>query len=111
MTPCVASLALKLHRRQAALTEGGTSARRHESRYFSTLVQISFLKTLYFGQHNEHWAMVYPIIRLNTLSLRFLIGEKPILCYFGQHYEFVKKEEGNLILKWQDLQKANNFNG
>jgi hypothetical protein len=66
-----------------------------------TLVQISFLKTLYFGQHNDHWAMVHPIIPLNTLSLGVLMAINQSFAprYFGQHNEFVKKGKGNLILQ------------
>ena len=32
------------------------------------LVQIRFLKTLYFGQHNEDGTQINPIMLLNTLS-------------------------------------------
>jgi hypothetical protein len=41
-----------------------------------TLVQNGFLKTLYFGQHNEDAALISPIMPLNTLSLGLLRAYK-----------------------------------
>jgi hypothetical protein len=37
-----------------------------------TLVQIRFLKTSYFGQHNEDGTMISPIMPSNTLFLGLL---------------------------------------
>jgi hypothetical protein len=37
-----------------------------------TLVQIGFLKTSYFGQHNEGGPLINPIMPLNTVSLGLL---------------------------------------
>jgi hypothetical protein len=41
-----------------------------------TLVQIGFLKTLYFGQHNEDGTLINPLMPLNTLSLGLLRAYK-----------------------------------
>jgi putative restriction endonuclease len=41
-----------------------------------TLVQIGFLKTLYFGQQNEDGTLINPIMPLNTLSLGLLTAYK-----------------------------------
>ncbi len=41
------------------------------------LVQIRFLKTPDFGQHNEEKPMINRIMPRNTLSLGLLRGHKP----------------------------------
>jgi len=60
-----------------------------------TLVQIRFLKTLYFGQQNEYGTQIDPIMRLNTLSLRVWMAYKQFLGprYFGQQNECVKERK------------------
>jgi hypothetical protein len=42
----------------------------------NTLVQIGFLKTAYFGQHNEDGTLINPIMPLTTLSLGLLRAYK-----------------------------------
>ena len=44
----------------------------------TTLVQIGFLKTPYFGQHNEDGTQINPIMPLNTLSLGVLRAYKQL---------------------------------
>ncbi len=67
----------------------------------TTLVQISFLKTLYFGQHNEAGAQINPIMFLNTLSLGVSRGYMQSLdpVILDSKMNTKKKEKGNLILQ------------
>ena len=66
-----------------------------------TLVQISFLKTSYLGQHNEDRTVINPIMPLNTLFLGLLrpYGQSFDPYYFRQQNGCIKKEKGNLILQ------------
>ena len=63
---------------------------------FFRLVQIGFLKTLYFGQHNEDGTLINPIMPLNTLSLGLLRGYKqsldPVILDSKMNAQKKKKE-------------------
>jgi hypothetical protein len=64
-------------------------------------LQIGFLKTLYFGQHNEDGTLINPTMPLNTLSLGLLRAHKqsfgPVILDSKMNAQ--KKEKGNLILQ------------
>jgi hypothetical protein len=69
--------------------------------YFVTLVQIRFLKTLYFGQHNADGTLIDPITPWKYPISRGFTGTKPILCRINLDsiMSRSKKEKGTLVLK------------